>query len=145
MRALLKFLRKSESGPTEATEPDEPSVIKNLRKTAENLREASHEIKRQLQHTKLSLDEVVRLSNSLDQKEIAERVIERIDSGTLGAIKLWVEDARERGRHDRETTAQLLKRWREHSERQDKEIKSLNETITMLEMEVRKAESPQGS
>lgn len=145
MKALFNFAAKSEPKPIEANAPEEYPAVKTLRRTAVNLRESSEEIKRQLQHTKLSLDEVIRASNSLDQKEIAERVIERIDSGTLGAIKGWVEDARERGRHDRETTAELLKRWREHSERQDNEIASLNATIELLELEVRKLNASQST
>lgn len=77
------------------------------------------------------------LRKSQERNELVEaRVLElhdRITTGTLGAIKQWVELATARSNGDQKITNALLERWKIDHDNLKEDIKRQRETISGLE------------
>jgi hypothetical protein len=60
---------------------------------------------------------------------VAQELTDELSKGTLGAIRVWVEDARDRSLTDRLTIAKLLERWDADHKKQQEEIERLQTEV----------------
>lgn len=134
----LKFFRRKAAELT--TKPaDEPADIATA--TATQVRRELHPIvdglHLQLRETGSMVKATRAFVRNYQWDSIAKDINERLDTGILGAIKLWVDEATIRGRHDRKLLDELLKRWENDHAGLLRQIEDQKKTIATLETQIR--------
>lgn len=134
----LKFFHRKPAKLT--TKPaDKPTDISTavIAQVHHDLYPVVDQMQTQLSTTDAMVRQVKAFAQNYQWNSVAKEINDRLDTGILGAIKGWVGEATERGRHDRKMFDQLLKRWDDDRNGLLAIIEDQKKTMLTLETQIR--------